>query len=165
MEETRSQYQARKAREREVRWLRWDYDMERCARCGLARCNVGHTVDREHSIEGPAYYEGVPFCEFESSGALVDGATTVAGYRGHGRPPTQAEYDPEWSPWNEEPCPVCGGYMDQPHEHAYRIDEVPVINGVATLPDGRTVRSSAQIVRVPVLLRASSPAGTTGGEG
>jgi hypothetical protein len=23
----------------------------------------------------------------------------------------------EPSPWNEDPCPVCGGYMDRPHDH------------------------------------------------
>jgi hypothetical protein len=29
--------------------------------------------------------------------------------------------------------------------------EVPVIDGVATLPDGRTVQSSSRVVSVPVL--------------
>ena len=29
--------------------------------------------------------------------------------------------------------------------------DVPVIDGIATLPDGRTVASQAQVVRVPVL--------------
>jgi hypothetical protein len=33
----------------------------------------------------------------------------------------------------------------------YHVEEVPVINGVATLPDGRTVTSDSNIVRVPVL--------------
>ncbi len=29
--------------------------------------------------------------------------------------------------------------------------DVPVVHGAATLPDGRTVESSAQVVRVPIL--------------
>jgi hypothetical protein len=33
----------------------------------------------------------------------------------------------------------------------YEYVSVPVVAGVATLPDGRTVRSSANVVRVPIL--------------
>ena len=33
----------------------------------------------------------------------------------------------------------------------YRYIDVPVLNGIATLPDGRTVRSQSQVVRVPVM--------------
>lgn len=32
----------------------------------------------------------------------------------------------------------------------YHIIDVPVIDGVATLPDGRTVRSSGHVIRVPI---------------
>ncbi|HEX5467032.1 MAG TPA: hypothetical protein VFW92_10215 [Candidatus Limnocylindrales bacterium] len=39
-------------------------DMD-CARCGLTRRNVRHETDREHAPEGPEYFDGVPFCEFE----------------------------------------------------------------------------------------------------
>ena len=27
------------------------------------------------------------------------------------------------SPWNDEPCHVCGGYMDRPHDHEYARPE------------------------------------------
>ena len=40
----------------------------------------------------------------------------------------------------------------------YAMIDVPVIDGVATLPDGRTVTSTAQIVRVPVLVESDVPA-------
>lgn len=33
----------------------------------------------------------------------------------------------------------------------YRTIDVPVVDGIATLPDGRTVRSRSQVVRVPYL--------------
>lgn len=33
----------------------------------------------------------------------------------------------------------------------YHFVDVPVIDGTATLPDGRTVQSDSQIVRVPIL--------------
>ena len=40
-----------------------------------------------------------------------------------------------------------------PHEHkwgrGYREVDVPVIDGVATMPDGRTIESTANIVRYP----------------
>lgn len=36
-------------------------------------------------------------------------------------------------------------------ELSYHIVDIPVVNGIATLPDGRTVRSTANVVRVPVL--------------
>ena len=39
------------------------------------------------------------------------------------------------------------------HEHkwgsGYREVDVPVIDGVATMPDGRTIESTANIVRYP----------------
>ena len=40
-----------------------------------------------------------------------------------------------------------------PHEHkwgrGYREVDVPVIDGVATMPDGRTIQSTANIIRYP----------------
>lgn len=33
----------------------------------------------------------------------------------------------------------------------FHFIDVPVIDGTATLPDGRTVRSNSQVVRVPIL--------------
>jgi hypothetical protein len=38
-----------------------------------------------------------------------------------------------------------------PPAPTFRYIDVPVIDGIATLPDGRTVASMANIVRVPVL--------------
>lgn len=34
---------------------------------------------------------------------------------------------------------------------SWRLVDIPVIDGVATLPDGTTIRSEANIVRVPIL--------------
>lgn len=41
---------------------------------------------------------------------------------------------------------------DNPSPPAVRFVDVPVVDGVAVLPDGRRVHSSASIVRVPELV-------------
>lgn len=40
--------------------------------------------------------------------------------------------------------------MDLAPPTTYHFVDVPVIDGTATLPDGRTVRSDSQVVRVPI---------------
>lgn len=62
-------------------WQRWHRDLERCGLCGYARDNVRHERDREHAPEGLAYYADVPFCPFQKTGHLVEGADRVSGYQ------------------------------------------------------------------------------------
>jgi len=38
------------------------------------------------------------------------------------------------------------------NEPRYKIIDIPVVHGIATLPDGRTVRSESKVVRFPLLV-------------
>ena len=56
---------------------------------------------------------------------------------------------------------AAGGTHEKPvsfvTRSTYTVIDVPVIDGIATLPDGRTVASTAQLVRVPVFVTETEP--------
>lgn len=78
--ETFAARRERMRRDRKERWDRWDREMEQCAMCALARTNVVHQQDPEHSPEGAAYHAGFAHHEFAPTGILVVGAASVSGY-------------------------------------------------------------------------------------
>jgi hypothetical protein len=55
-----------------------------------------------------------------------------------------------WDPEDNEPVGLLVSAM-------YRFVDVPVVNGIAVLPDGRTVASTSDMVRIPVLVEPGEP--------